>query len=84
MDYDNFTNSKNLGWFEIGPWHNKNICSKLYITTFEGFIKQARTDRYNIMCSLVAHDRMKDNKQDYESSIDDREIPKDATVKAIN
>ena len=36
------------------------------------------------MCSLVAHDRMQDNKQDYESSIGDREIPKDATVKALN
>ena len=58
MDYDNFTNIKNLNWFDTGPWHNKNICSKLYGTTFEGFITQARTDRYNIMCSLVAHDRM--------------------------
>ena len=28
MDYDNFTNSKNLGWFDTGPWHKKNICSK--------------------------------------------------------
>ena len=45
MDYDNFTNSKNLGWFDTGPWHKKNICSKLYGTTFEGFIKQAITDR---------------------------------------
>ena len=36
------------------------------------------------MCSLVAHDRMQDNKQDDESSIGDREIPKDATVKALN
>ena len=36
------------------------------------------------MCSLVAHDRMQDNKQDYKSSIGDREIPKDATVKALN
>ena len=34
MDYDNFTNSKNLNWFGTGPWHNKNICSKLYGTTF--------------------------------------------------
>ena len=34
IDYDNFTNSKNLSWFDIGPWHNKNICSKLYGTTF--------------------------------------------------
>ena len=47
------------------------------------FIIQARTDRYNIMCSLVAHDRMQDNKQDDESSIGDRQIPKDATVKAL-
>ena len=35
------------------------------------------------MCSLVAHDRMQDNKQDDESSIGDIEIPKDATVKAL-
>ena len=84
IDYDNFTNSKNLGWFDTGPWHNKNICSKLYGTTFEGFIIQDRTDRYNIMCSLVAHDRMENNKQYDESSIGDIEIPKDATVKALN
>ena len=58
MDYDKFTNRKNLNWFDTGPWHNKHICSKLYGTTFEGFITQAITDRYNIMCSLVAHDRM--------------------------
>ena len=45
MDYDNFTNSKNLEWFDTGPWHNKNICSKLYGTTFEDFITQDRTDR---------------------------------------
>ena len=61
----------------------KNICSKLYGTTFEGFTIQARTYRYNIMCSLVAHDRMQDNKQDNESSIGDRVIPKDATVKSL-
>ena len=83
MDYDNFTNSNNLGWFDTGPWHKKYICSKLYGTTFEGFIKQDRTDRYNIMCSLVAHDRMQDNEPDDESSIDDRVIPNDATVKAL-
>ena len=36
------------------------------------------------MYSLVAHDRMQDNEQDDESSLGDREIPKDATVKALN
>ena len=84
MDYDNFTTSKNLGCIDTGPWHNKNICYKLYGTNFEGFIIKARTDRYNIMCSLVAHDRLQDNEQDDESSLGDREIPKDLTVKALN
>ena len=41
MDYENFSNHENVGWFETGTWHNKNICSKLYGTTFECFIKQA-------------------------------------------
>ena len=35
------------------------------------------------MFSLVAHDRMQDNKKDYESSIRDRVIPNDTTVKAL-
>ena len=35
------------------------------------------------MCSLLAHDRMQDNKQDDESSIGDRVIPNDATAKAL-
>ena len=83
MYYDNFTNSKNLEWFDTGPWYNKNICSKLYVTTFEGFITQAITDRYNRMCSLFAHDRLKENKPYDEISISDRVIPNDATVKAL-
>ena len=35
------------------------------------------------MCSLVANDRMQENKPYYESSIGDRVIPNDATVKAL-
>ena len=35
------------------------------------------------MCSLVAHDRMQDNKQDDEISIGDIVIPNDATVKEL-
>ena len=77
--YDNFTNGKILERFDTGPWYNKNICSKLYGTTFEDFIAQDLTDRYNIMCSLVGHDRLQENKPDDESSIGDRVIPKDAT-----
>ena len=35
------------------------------------------------MCSLVASDRLQDNKKDDESSIVDREIPNYATVKSL-
>ena len=83
MDYDKFTNSKNLECFDTGPSYNKNICSKFYGTIFEDFITQARKDQYDIMCSLVAHDRLQENKPDDESSIGDRLIPNDATAKAL-
>ena len=83
MDCYNFTKRKKLEWFDTGPWYNKNICSKLNGINFEDFITQARTDRYNIMCSLVAQDRLKEKKTEDESSIGDREIPNDATVKAL-
>ena len=35
------------------------------------------------MCSLVAHDRLQENKTDNEISIGDRVIPNDATVKSL-
>ena len=58
MDYNKYTNSNHLDWFNTGPWYNKNICSKLNGIKLEDFITQAILDRYNIMCYLVAHDRL--------------------------
>ena len=46
-------------------------------------ITQARTYRYNIMCSLVDHDRLQLYYKDDESSIGDRAIPNDATIKTL-
>ena len=46
--------NNNQYWLNKGPWYNKSICSKLHGSRFEDFITQARTDRYNLMCSLVA------------------------------
>ena len=66
------TKRNNLDWLNRGPWYNKNICSKLHGIKFEAFITQARTDRYNIICSLVAHDRLQTYYKDDESSIGDR------------
>ena len=39
-----------------GPWYNTSICKKLHGKLFEGFIINARTDRYNIMCSIDAYE----------------------------
>ena len=81
IEYDMTTKSNHLDWLNKGPCYNKNICSKLHGIEFEDFITQARIDQYNIMCSLVAHDRLQTDYKDYESSIGDRAIPNDATVK---
>ena len=50
---------------------------------FEDFITHARSDRYNFMCSLVAHDKIQPSYEYYESSIGYRSIPKDAITKAL-
>ena len=83
MEYDMTTKRNHLDWLNKGPWYNKNICSKLNRIKFEDFIKQARIDRYNIMCSLVAHYRLQKYYKDDENSIGDREIPNDAKVKEL-
>ena len=43
--------------FNKGPWYNTDICSGLYGSMLEYFITHARTDRYHLMCYLVAHDK---------------------------
>ena len=50
---------------------------------FEDFITYARTDIYNIMSYLVAHDKIKPAYRYDESSIEDRSIPKDSTTKEL-
>ena len=40
-----------------GQWYNTSIFKKLHSKLFEGFIINARTDRYNIMCSIDAYGR---------------------------
>ena len=56
---------------------------KLHGSSFEDFITQARTERYNLICSLVAHDKFQLYYKDYESSIGSRAIPDNATTKTL-
>ena len=47
--------SNNPDQLNIGPWYNTAICSKCHGTTFEDFIRNYITYRYNIMCCRTAH-----------------------------
>ena len=40
------------------PWYNTYICKILHGNVFEGFISNARTDRYNIMCAIDEHEKL--------------------------
>ena len=48
--------SNNPDWLNKGPWYNIDICSKFLGEMFEYFISHAGTDRYHLLCSIVAHD----------------------------
>ena len=48
--------SNHTDWLNKVPWYNTAICSRLHGSLFEDFITHARTDRYNLLCYLVAHD----------------------------
>ena len=56
--------SNHPNWLNKVPWYNTDICSKLYGKMFEDFISKARTDRYHLMCSIVAHDKKQPSYED--------------------
>ena len=48
LKYDMGKNNPNF--ITGGPWYNTSICKKLHGTVFEEFVRNARTERYNVMC----------------------------------
>ena len=82
MNYEMDKNN-HQDWFNKGPWFNTSICSKFHGSSFEDFITQARTDRYNLMCCLVAYDKLQLYYKDDEISIGDSSIHDNATTKAL-
>ena len=75
--------SNNLDCLNKGLWYNTDICSNLHGSLFEDFITHARTDRYNLMSYLVAHDKIQPAYEDNESSIGYRLTPKHSTTEAL-
>ena len=70
-------------WLNKGHWYSTSIYLNLHGGIFEDFITHARTYRYNLICYLVAHDKIQPNNEYDESSIGDRSIPKNATTKSL-
>ena len=48
---------QNPYWLTGGPWYKTSICKKLDENVFEGFIINAITDRYHIMCSIDTYEK---------------------------
>ena len=82
MEYE-IDENNHQDWLNKGPWYNTSICSVLHGSRFEDFITQARTDRYKLMCSLVAHDRLQLYYKEDEISIGYRAIPDNSTTKKL-
>ena len=75
MDESNHNN-----WLYKGPRYKTPICSRLHEILFEYFITHARTDRYILLCYLVANEKKKTTNEDEERIIGDRLIPKHVTT----
>ena len=75
--------SDNQDWFNKRPWYNIAIYSRLNGSMSEYFITHAITNRYNLLCSIVAHDKKQPAYGYYDNSIGDRIIPKQVKTEAL-
>ena len=44
-------------WTLNGPWHNNNICTRVYSLVFKNYFTTTKRDKYNLMCSIEAHEK---------------------------
>ena len=75
--------SNHQDWLNKRPWYNTAICSRFHGNIFEDFTTHAITDRYNLLCYLVAHDKKQPAYEDKEISIGYSLIPKHVTTEAL-
>ena len=82
MEYE-IDESNHQDWLNKCPWYNTDICSRLHGSLFEYFITHGRTDKYNLLCSLVTHDKKQPSYEYKGIIIVDRLIPKNVTTDAL-
>ena len=72
----------NSDWMTGGPWYNTYISKKINENIFETFIRNARTEIYNTMCSIDAPKKINPSEHDDESSGGGYPIPSNSTTEA--
>ena len=70
----------NPNWMTGGPWYNAYICKQLHETVFEYFVRNARTDRYNLVCSIDAHEKEHPSPFNDGNSDDGYTLPSNSTT----
>ena len=81
LEYDIYEH--NIDWLTNGPWYNISICTKLNGTVFEKYIRNARTNRYNLMCYIDADEKQQPLYVDNGSSGGGKAIPSNLTTEAL-
>ena len=66
-----------------GTWYNTHIFKTINGTLFEEFIRNSRIERYNLMCSIDAHDKHKPSSFDDGSSGGGRALPSNSMTEAL-
>ena len=64
----------------VSPQYNTYTCKKLHVNVFDGFIRNARTDRYNIMCYVYAHEKNNPSEHDDGNSCGGYPLPSNSTT----
>ena len=64
-------------------WYNTAICSSLHGSLFEYSVTNELTNRYDLMCSIVAHDKKQPAYEYDEKIIGDRLMPKNMTIEGL-
>ena len=73
----------NSYWMISGPWYNTYICKKLHGNLFESFIRNARTDRYDIICFINAYGKNNPSEHDDEIRGSGYLLPSNSTTEVL-
>ena len=81
LQYD--MDKHNSEWMTVGPWYNTCICKKLHGNVFEGSFRNSGTDRYNIMCSIDAHEKDHTSSHNDSSSSGGFPLPSNSIIEQL-